>query len=277
MGGADDAHVDRLLGSGADLAHPPLLDRAQQLDLHRQRQVGHLVEHQGAAVGRLEKTIALVGGAGKRALAVAEKLGLHQRLRNRTAVHRDKRARRARALGVDFARRQFLAAARFARDGDRRHRARQPADLRAQRLHCRRVADQPACRGGARRRLAPTLVRQPQRRAHHHPQVVQHHRLGDVVERAGLERHHRVVGAAVGGDDGDRRALAACRHLAHQLQAKAVRQAHVGQHQRVLVGRPQGPGLAERLGAVDVEPHPHQRDVEQFAQVGFVVDDEDTG
>ena len=31
-----------------------LLDRPQQLDLHRQRQIAHLVEEQGAAVGRLE-------------------------------------------------------------------------------------------------------------------------------------------------------------------------------------------------------------------------------
>ena len=57
--GADDAHVHRVLLGGADLAHLLLLDRAQQLDLHRQRQIGHLVEEQRAAVGGLEEAVAI--------------------------------------------------------------------------------------------------------------------------------------------------------------------------------------------------------------------------
>ena len=51
----------------ADLADLLLLDRAQQLDLHLQRQVGDFVEEQRAAVGRLEKTVAVCVGAGERA------------------------------------------------------------------------------------------------------------------------------------------------------------------------------------------------------------------
>ena len=56
---ADDAHVDRLLLRRADLAHLLLLDRAQQLDLHRERQVGDLVEEQRAAVRGLEEAVAI--------------------------------------------------------------------------------------------------------------------------------------------------------------------------------------------------------------------------
>ena len=277
VGGADDAHVDRFFRRGADSAHAPLLDRAQQLDLHRQRQVGHLVEHQRAAVGGLKKAVALVDGAGKGALAVAEKLGLHQGFGNCAAVHGNERARRAHALRVDLARRQLLAAAGLAANGNRRHRARQPGDLCAQRLHRRRVADQAAAWRGARCRPPRAGAGNPERRTHQHAQVFQHHRLGDIIEGAGLERDHRIVGAAISGDDGDRRALAAGRHFAHQLQPEAIGQAHVGQHQRVVMRGPQDAGGFQRAGAIDVEAHFDQRDVEQFAQVGLVVDNQDAG
>ena len=88
MGRAEQAHVDRQLGDRADRPHRALLDRAQQLRLHRQRQVADLVEEQRAAVGRLEEALAVVGGAGERALAIAEELGLEQLLGNRAAVDR---------------------------------------------------------------------------------------------------------------------------------------------------------------------------------------------
>ena len=68
------SHV--LLAGRADLAHLLLLDRAQQLHLHRQRQIRHLVEKQRAAVRGLEKPVAVGGGAGERALAVAEELAI---------------------------------------------------------------------------------------------------------------------------------------------------------------------------------------------------------
>ena len=51
---------------------------------------------------------------GERALAVAEELAFHQVLRDRAAVHREERAVAARALLMDQARRELLAAARFA-------------------------------------------------------------------------------------------------------------------------------------------------------------------
>ena len=111
MGRTDQSHIHRLLDGRADLAHPPLLDCAQQLDLHGKRQVGHLVEHQRAAVGCLKETVAVFGGAGEGALAIAEELGFHQRFRNGAAVDRDKGLVGASALGMNVARGQFLAAA----------------------------------------------------------------------------------------------------------------------------------------------------------------------
>jgi hypothetical protein len=55
VGGAEDAHIHRRLGRVAEAAELLFLDRPQQLDLHRQRQIAHLVEEQRAPVGRLEK------------------------------------------------------------------------------------------------------------------------------------------------------------------------------------------------------------------------------
>src|SRR3546814_7332914 len=67
------------------------MDRASVLDRHRQRQLGHRVKEQGAAVGGLEQA-GLVGvGAGEAALLVAEELAFHQLRRDRAAVDRHER------------------------------------------------------------------------------------------------------------------------------------------------------------------------------------------
>ena len=74
----DDAHVDldRLVAAHAlELA---LLQHAQELDLHLQRQVADLVEEQRAAVGELEAALPPRHGAGERALLVAEQLALEE-------------------------------------------------------------------------------------------------------------------------------------------------------------------------------------------------------
>jgi hypothetical protein len=39
----------------------------------------------------------------------------------------------------------------------------------------------------------------------------------------------------------------------------------------------QAPRFAQRGRAVDVQAHFQERDLQQFAQVGFVVDDQDAG
>ena len=56
-------------------AHPadlPLVERAQQLGLHVERQIVQLVDEQRAALAHLERAAALVGGAGEGPLLVAE-------------------------------------------------------------------------------------------------------------------------------------------------------------------------------------------------------------
>ena len=59
----------RLPPTGIDFA---FLQHAQQLDLHVEAQLADFVEEQRAAIGFLELAQMLVGGAGERALLVAE-------------------------------------------------------------------------------------------------------------------------------------------------------------------------------------------------------------
>jgi len=232
VSGADDPHVDSLLGRGADLADPLFLDHPQQLDLHGQRQVGHLVEEQGAAVGRLEEAVPVAVGAGERALAVAEELALHQVFRDGAAIDGHERSGRPGAQLVDQARRQFLAAARFAGDVDRGLAARDALDHTAHRGHRRRIADQFRTAGA----LDFLADRQVDRRLDQRPQLVERDRLRQVIEGPRLEGLYRILHAAVRGDDGNRQLGIALGDQTDQRQAIAVGQAHVGQAEAV------GPG-----------------------------------
>ena len=122
VGGRDDAHVDLDRALGADRIDLALLQRAQQLDLHVERQLADLVQEQGAAVGLLELAQVLVGGAGEAALFVAEQDRFDQILRDGAAVDGDERLAGALGAAVHGAGDQFLADAALAQDqdGDRR-------------------------------------------------------------------------------------------------------------------------------------------------------------
>ena len=114
VGGGDDAHVHLLQLQATDRNEAALLDHLEQLDLQRQRQITDLIEKNRALVRQLQQTaLALTAGAGERARHIAEQLGLDQVLRQRTAVQRQKRLRRARAALVDVLSDQGLADAGF--------------------------------------------------------------------------------------------------------------------------------------------------------------------
>ena len=119
VGGRDDAHVHPRRPLGADRVDLALLQRAQQLDLHVERQLADLVEEQDAAVRLLELAQVLVGGAGEAALLVAEQDGLDQVLRDGAAVDGDERLARAVRAAVHGARDQLLAGAALAEQQDR--------------------------------------------------------------------------------------------------------------------------------------------------------------
>ena len=78
VGGGDHAHVHAPGLVGAQALDFAVLQGAQQLGLHGQRQLAHFVKEQGAAVGCLEAARAVAHGARKRTAAVAEQLALGQ-------------------------------------------------------------------------------------------------------------------------------------------------------------------------------------------------------
>src|SRR4029450_11994669 len=85
-------NVDVGLALGAEAAELPFLQDAQELRLGTGLHLRHLVEKQGAAVGKLEAALAALDGAGEGALLVAEDLALQQRLGNGRAVDGHERA-----------------------------------------------------------------------------------------------------------------------------------------------------------------------------------------
>ena len=83
----DDAHVHRDRRRAAQSLDRALLEHPEQLDLHFQRQIADLIEKERGPVRQLEAADLLRQGAGVRALLTAEQLALHQRARDRRAVH----------------------------------------------------------------------------------------------------------------------------------------------------------------------------------------------
>ena len=141
-----------------------------------------------------------------------------------------------------------------------------------------RLADQPSEGTLCRQHVLVGLLaagRQPaQRGTDQQAQLIQVDRLGEVIERPRFQGRDRVFRASKRGDHRDLGPAAAV-HLAHQIQTGAVRQPHIRQAQRIGAAGHQLARPRHRFGAVGVQPHPHQRQRQQVAQVGFVDDHED--
>src|SRR5690606_18656461 len=89
-----------------------------------------------------------------------------------------------------------------------------------------------------------------------------------------LQRLHRVLGRAVGGDDDGALAPAGVFQVAQQVQASAVGQAHVGDDGAVDAVLEVQQRVLDGGGGLDVVALAQQGQLVQRAQVGFVVDDE---
>ena len=181
------------------------------------------------------------GGAGERALLVAEQLGLEQRLRNRRAVDRDERAVGARAERVQRPREQLLAGAALAFEQHGRVGRRGAVQRQRHLLQLRILADD-------LRRAAPlrelllqedVLGRQAplrERALDHQQQMIGIDRLGEEVERAFLHRRDGVLDAAERGHDDDRQLGIELLRRAQHAEAVAVGQPQIGQHDGGIAG-----------------------------------------
>ena len=136
VGRGDHADVDLDDPVAAEPFELLLLKDAQHLGLRLQAHVADFVEEDRALVGLLELADLPIGGAGERALLVAEELRFDELVGNGGAVHLHERSVAAQALAMDGARHELLADAALAPDehgrtGRRRlaqsRRARAPA------------------------------------------------------------------------------------------------------------------------------------------------------
>ena len=277
MGGADDAHIHRFFRHRPHLADALFLDGAQQLHLHGQRQIGHLIQEQRAAIGRHEEADPIGVCPRERPLAVAEELRLHQILGNGAAVHGDERPFGTAAQLVDQPRSQLLAGTGLTGDVHGRHAACHARDGSAHRVDGgRRAQKLGGLAPGLRRWWRDRVLRgrgigELQGRTHQRPQRIQPHRLVQIIEGPCLQRRHGIFRAGVGSDDGHRRVAPLAVDEPNQIQAIAVRQAHVGQAQRIAVALQHRTRRGQVLGHVHVQPHAHQRQLQQLAQAFLVV------
>src|SRR5207245_6922440 len=114
--GRHDADIDLERARSAEALELALLEHAQDLGLRDQREVGHLVEEERAAVREFEASFLASRGAREGALLVSEQLGLEERLGQRRAVDGDERTVAPSRALVDRARHQLLPGTTLALD-----------------------------------------------------------------------------------------------------------------------------------------------------------------
>src|SRR5262249_41550479 len=118
-----------------------IFDNAQQLRLRRQRHFADLIEQQRAVLRNLEASRPAFARASERSLLMPEKLAFDQRLWQRGAVDRDKRAIVPRAQTMNRARDHLFAGAALAGDKDAGFARRGLPQQREDLLHARRASD----------------------------------------------------------------------------------------------------------------------------------------
>ncbi len=145
-------------------------------------------------------------------------------------------------------------------------------NLLAQLTNHRRVANQPAhCQIGV---AVACQLRQFKGLGHQVTQLLQLHRLREKVKSPSLQRGYRTVHVAVGSDDRHRCVGLVLLDGFNHLDAVAVRQAQVGQAQVEVLLENQFPRFDQVLGTEAAQSHLRQRHRHQFAEVWFVVNDQ---
>ena len=92
VGRRDETDIDGSRLGFAEADHLALLNDAQELDLHRRRDLPDLIQKERATRGRFEDAETVLHRAREGATRVPEELALEERVRERAAVDRDKRS-----------------------------------------------------------------------------------------------------------------------------------------------------------------------------------------
>ena len=202
-----------------------------------------LVEEDRALVGLRELADLVADRAGERAGRVAEQLAFQQRLGHRPAGDFDERLLAAAAAAMNGPGQQRLARAAFAGDQHGRLRVGDAIDHVEHALHAVIVADD-VLQAEPQVELRFELLvlfdhfALRQRPVDRHAQLFVDQRLGEQVERAGPQRFDARFDRRIAGDQDDRRLRIVLAAMRQNLEAVAVGQADVGQHQ---VERPLAP------------------------------------
>ena len=115
IGRDDEPDVHTARSRAADAFHGQILKHPQQLGLRREREIGHFVQEERAAVRVLELP-APAADPRRGSLFYPEQLGLEQRFDERGAIDRDERPTSSSALLVKLARDELLAGPALAFD-----------------------------------------------------------------------------------------------------------------------------------------------------------------
>ena len=191
---------------------------------------------------------------------------------------------------------QFLAGARLARNEHRRHAARDFGNPLLDHAHGHRIPHQALqrrlpdalhrvgtaavgahARGIAGGMAAPRdgLVSGPQDgRRHHGAKLLDVHRLGEIVEGAGLQRLDRVLRRAVSRDHDTTFGPLLFAQPVQQADAQTIGQPHVGDDHVETLPRQMLPGIVQVADALNVIALAQQRQFVQGTQIGLVVHDQ---
>ena len=281
IGRRDDAHVDLDRAFAADGIDLALLQRAQQLDLHVQRQFADFVQEQGAAVRLAELAQRLVHGAGEGALLMPEQDGFDQIGGQGAAVDGDEGFAGPVAGAMQGAGDDLLADAALAGDQDGNGGFGGPGAQRLDHAHRRAVAHDIVEAGAALDALgqASDLGGQALHLhgvAHADQQAFRAHRFDEEVLGPGLHGLDHHVDAAVGRQDDDRLIDPGATQFGQAFQPRHLGHHHVQQDQvGPAAARHPVDGLAAAGGMDHGVAVPLQHGLDQPALGRIVVNDQD--
>ncbi len=223
----EDADIERLRLIAADRQHLIVFQNAQQLDLHRQRDVGQLIEEDRAAVGQGQQARPCLRGAGERPARVAEQLALDEVGVEGGHMHRQEGPIAPGTVAMNGAGDEFLARAAFSRDEDAGIARRHQRDALEHGLHRRGPADNllrtGRVLGRRRRRLRRRSAQQGAIDRFHRLREIE--RFGQIIERSALDRPHR------------RRQIAERRHHDHRQFGRRDRRSRASAVKPSMPGR----------------------------------------
>ena len=277
VGGRDDAHVGADRRPSAHCRILTLLQHAQEARLRVHRHIADFVEEERTAFRLFEAAGRTVLRAGERALLVTEKFRLDEVARDGCHVDGDERPIAALAVIVKRAGHKFLAGAALAGDHQRQIRLHETGEHAVDFLHGGRATDQWHAVLLVILQLRRLLLRLGERPLDDGEQFGEVEGLRQIVVSTLFGcldgRHERVLRA----HDKNRKLRPCLLDAWQQVEGVLIRHDHVGDDDITLAARHPAPERGSIGGDADIVAGARKRLVEDGADGGVVVGDEDRG